>query len=68
MHGCFSFCLGIYRCNNFFINRTLILLEDKLLPVLKHGFFWSEENVILNIIPILDGVWVLVCAVIFLDI
>ena len=65
MHGCFSFSLGICRCSNFLINRTLILLEDKLLPVLKHGFFWSEENVILNIIPTLDGVWVLVCPVIF---
>ena len=56
------------RCSNFLINRTLILLEDKLLPVFKHGFFWSEENVILNIIPTLDGVWVLVCPIISLDI
>ena len=44
------------------------MLEDKLLPVLKNAFFWSEENVILNIIPTLDGVWVSVCPVIFWNI
>ena len=32
------------------MNKTLILLEDKLSPVFKHGFFWSEENVILIIV------------------
>ena len=37
------------------------MLEDKLLPFLKHGFFWSEEK---GIFPTLDGVWVLVCPVI----
>ena len=38
--------------DNFLMNRTLILLEDKLLPVFKHGFFWSEKNVILIIVSI----------------
>ena len=37
-----------------------------LLPVIKHSFFWSEENVIPNNFPTLDGVSVLVCPVIFL--
>ena len=37
-------------CDNFLMNRTSILLEDKLSPVFKHGFFWSEENVILIIV------------------
>ena len=50
MHGCFSFCFCICNYNNFLMNRTLILLEDKLLPVFKHVFFWSEENVILIIV------------------
>ena len=64
MHWCFSFCLYTCSYDNFLMNRTLILLEDKLSPVSKHGFFWSEENVILNNFPILDDVWVLVCPVI----
>ena len=48
MHGCFCFCICSY--DNFLMNRTLILLEDKLLPVFKHAFYWSEENVILIIV------------------
>ena len=40
----------------FLNNRIKILLEDKLLPDFYHGFFWSEENVILNYFPTLDGV------------
>ena len=31
-------------------------VEDKLLPVLKHGFLRSEENVNLNNFPTLDDV------------
>ena len=45
-------------------NRIIILLKDKLLPDFYHRFFWSEENVVLNYFPTLDGVWVLVCPVI----
>ena len=37
-----------YRYDNFLKNRIIILLEDKLLPDFYHGFFWSEENVVLN--------------------
>ena len=32
---------------NFLKNRTIFKLEDKLLPVIQHGFLRSEENVIL---------------------
>ena len=43
--------------DNFLMNRTSVfLLEDKLLPVFKNGFFWSEGNVILINIPIFDDV------------
>ena len=31
---------------NFLKNRTLFKFEDKLLPVIQHGFLRSEENVI----------------------
>ena len=41
------------------------LLGDNLLPFIKHGFLRSEENVNLNNFPTLDGVWVLMCPVIF---
>ena len=67
MHGCFSFCLVSCGCDNFLKNRIIILLEDKLLQDIYHGFFWSEENVNLNIFPTQDGVWLLVCPVIKLD-
>ena len=50
--------------NNFLKNRTIIWLEDKLSPDFYHGFFWSEENVVLNYFPTQDGVWVLVCPLI----
>ena len=36
--------------------NKFFLLEDKLLPDFYHGLFWSEENVILNYFPTLDGV------------
>ena len=65
MHGCFSFCLFTCSFVDFLKNRTLILIKDKLLPVSKHGFFWSEENVHLNHFPTQDGVSVLVSPVIF---
>ena len=32
---------------NFLKNRTIFKLEDKLLPVIQHGFLRSEENVLL---------------------
>ena len=32
---------------NFLKNRTIFELEDKLLPVIQHGFLRSEENVVL---------------------
>ena len=32
---------------NVLKNRTIFELEDKLLPVIQHGFLRSEENVIL---------------------
>ena len=53
------FC--IMSVANFLINRTNILLKDKLSPDFCHGFFWSEENVDLNYFPTHDGVCVLVC-------
>ena len=34
------------------------------LPDFYHGFFWSDENVVLNYFPTLDGVWMLICPVI----
>ena len=61
MNGCLSFCLITYRWANFFKNRTIFLLKDKLSPDFCHGFFWSEENVDLNYFPTHGGVWVLVC-------
>ena len=30
---------------DFLLNRTNFCKEDKLLPDLCQGFFWSEENV-----------------------
>ena len=64
MHGCFLFCLFPCSFVDFLKNRTYILIKDKLSPVFKHGFFWSEENVKLNHFPTQDGVTVLVCPVI----
>ena len=51
----------LYHVSNFLINRTNILLKDKLLPDFCHGFFWSEENADLNYFPTHDGLCVLVC-------
>ena len=45
LHECFSFCLFSCKLVDFLKNRTKILIKDKLSPVSKHGFFWSEENV-----------------------
>ena len=39
--------------------QSYILLGDKLLPVIKHGFLWSEENANLTNFPTPNGVWVL---------
>ena len=36
--------------------KNNILLGDKLLPVSKHAFFSSEENVNLNNFPTLDDI------------
>ena len=41
--GYLHFFKLLYRCS-----RTNKLLEDKLLADFHHGFFWSEENVIIN--------------------
>ena len=46
----------IMQATNFLINRTNILLKDKLSPDFCHGFFWSKENVDLNYFPTHDGV------------
>ena len=32
---------------NYLMNRTILELEDKLLPVIQHGFLRSEGNVVL---------------------
>ena len=55
-----------YNWTNFLKNRIIVLLEDKLLHDFYHGFFWSEENVVLNYFPTQDGVWVLVCPLILI--
>ena len=44
MYGCFSFCLVTCKLDNFLKNRTIKLLEDKLLPDFYHGFFWSVHH------------------------
>ena len=44
-----------------FYKRAIILWKDKLSPDWHHGFFWPEENVVLNYFPTQDGGWVLVC-------
>ena len=50
------------------ISKTeLILLGDKLLPVINNGFLRYEESVNLNNFPTLDGVGVLVGSAIFMD-
>ena len=56
------------KLDNFLKNRTIKLLEDKLLPDFYHGFFWSDENVHLNYFPTHNGVTVLVYTMILLGI
>ena len=56
------------KLETFLKNRTIKLLEDKLLPDFYHGFFWSEENVHLNYFPTHNGVTVLVYTMILLGI
>ena len=64
--GCFSFCL--FHCSFDIIPKTEILLvRRQAFGSNKHGFLRSEENVNLNNFPTLNGVWVLVCPVIFID-
>ena len=59
---------GRYSCKwtGFLKNRIISLLEDKLSPDFYHGFFWSEENVVLNYFPTQDVVWILVCPLILI--
>ena len=66
MNGWSSFCLISCNWASFLSNRIIILLSDKLLPDFYHGFFWSAENVVLNYLPTQDGVWVLLCPLIFI--
>ena len=54
------------KLDNFLKNRTIKLLEDKLLPDFCHGFFWSEEHVHLNYFPTHNGVTVLVYPMVLL--
>ena len=49
-HKLFNVALILSQKQNY------ILLGDTLLPVIKHGFLRSEENVNLNNFPTLDGV------------
>ena len=48
---------------DFLLNRTNFCKEDKLLPDLCQGFFWSEENVY-QCYYNQNGVWENVCLVI----
>ena len=51
-------CMSVGMSCNKIILQDIIkyLLEDKLSPDFHHDIFWSEENVILNYFPTLDGV------------
>ena len=52
---------------NFLKKRTIFKLEDKLLPVIQHGFLRSEENVILINFEHLKAYGKNMCPVIFVD-
>ena len=49
--------LTIYVVNDFLMNRTKFVGGNKLLPVIKHGFLRSEENVFPAIFEHPQGVW-----------
>ena len=52
----FSSCFGNV-VSGFLMNRTNFVGGDKLLPVIKHGFLRSEENVFPATFELTQGVW-----------